>query len=82
MRMEARPDASVEKTSQRPAANALTTSLNGSIPTGLYVTLLARAQSASVFSLDVPVCRQIVAPLISLALFTPSDFGTRKPWPS
>ncbi|CPM90914.1 Uncharacterised protein [Bordetella pertussis] len=34
------------------------------------------------FSLDVPVCRQMVAPLSSFALLTPSDLGTMKPWPS
>jgi len=29
-----------------------------------------------------PVSTQIEAPFSSLALFTPSFFGTMKPWPS
>jgi hypothetical protein len=33
-------------------------------------------------SVVVPGCTQIVAPFSSLALFTPSFFGTMKPWPS
>src|SRR3546814_1121586 len=63
IRIDANPDASVVNTSQRPAANAFTTSLNCSMTTGLYSTLLVRAQSAIVFSFAVPVCMHTERPL-------------------
>ncbi|MCY1235589.1 hypothetical protein D9M72_482110 [compost metagenome] len=70
------------KASQRPDSKARTTSVTLSITTGLNSMLLERNQSARLSSVVVPGCTQTVAPLSSLALFTPSFLFTRMPWPS
>ena len=53
-----------------------------SMTTGFTVSLLARAKSARLSSVVLPDGTQTLAPLISLAVFTPSFLGTMKPWPS
>lgn len=73
---------SVVYTSQRPERKALCVASVVSKTTVLSSIPLALKYSESVFSELVPVCTHTVAPSSSRALLRPSDFGTRKPWPS
>ncbi|MDT4856099.1 hypothetical protein FQZ97_904770 [compost metagenome] len=80
VRVEANCDLSVVKASQRPAEKARMISSYLSITTGLNSIFWPRNQSARLSSVVVPGCTQIVAPLSSLALFTPRSLDTMTPW--